>query len=82
MKKINKICQLALTITDEDFAEIQKIIDEQLAYQHPLKMATVNWQRELGEHNAAVVAKLKELIEVINHGKNIMSPKESLKCQK
>ena len=82
MNKINKICRLVLTITDEDFAEMQAIIDEQLSYTSPLKMATMSWQRNLGEHNAAVITKLKELIDVINQGKNIMSPKESLKCQK
>ena len=82
MNKINNICRLVLTITDEDFAEMQAIIDEQLSYTHPLKMATMSWQRKLGEQNTAVITKLKELIDVINQGKNIMSPKESLKCQK
>ena len=82
MNKINKICRLVLTITDEDFAEMQKVIDGQLSYQHPLKMATVGYQRDLGRHNAAVIAKLKELIDVINQGRNITEPKESLKCQK
>lgn len=74
MKKIEKLCKAIHELTDEDFREADEIIRGQLEYCHPFKMATAKWQHDLGEHNAAVIAKLRELKEVIKQGANIKRP--------
>ncbi|WP_303997108.1 hypothetical protein [Desulfovibrio piger] len=74
MNKIADLCLLVHELTDEDFREADEIIHGQLEYCHPLKMATAGWQHQLGEHNRAVVAKLRELKEIIEQGANIKRP--------
>ncbi len=74
MEKINSVCKMILALTDEDFAEMDEIIDEQKNYCNPLRMATSAWQNQLGDHNANVVEKLKELKAEIEKGANIVPP--------
>ena len=73
-RKINEICKKVLSITDEELAEMDKIAKDQLSYNHPMKMATVRWQHELGEHNKAVLKGLRKLRETIRKGADILPP--------
>lgn len=68
MKTILSVCKKVLTITDEEFARADEVAREQLEYTHPLKMATTGKQRALGDHNTRVLAKLRELRDVIREG--------------
>lgn len=63
--EINKVCKAALKLTDADFAEVEKMYEEQAAYCHPFKMATATKQHELGSHNQRVVETLKALRNTI-----------------
>ena len=74
MDKINEICKSVLELQDEDYAEAAQIIEDQKGYFNPLKMATMGWQHELGEHNEKVVAKVKELHEILKAGADIERP--------
>lgn len=75
MKKIEKLCRDIYKLTEEDFREADEIVRGQLEYCHPLKMDTAKWQHDLGKHNAAVIAKLRELKEVIEQGAGIKRPR-------
>ena len=63
---VYKIAQLVRTIDDEDFEELEKIVDTQQQYYNPLKMKTTNRQHELAEHNAKMINTLKTLKELVN----------------
>lgn len=65
VKIVYKISELVRQLTDEDFKEFEEIIKQQEAYYNPLKMATVNKQRELAEHNKKMVNCLKELKKLV-----------------
>ena len=62
---VYKISELVRQLTDEDFKEFEEMIKQQEAYYNPLKMATVNKQRELAEHNKKMVYYLKELKKLV-----------------
>lgn len=62
---VYKISELVRQLTDEDFKEFEETIKQQEAYYNPLKMATVNKQRELAEHNKKMVNCLKELKKLV-----------------
>lgn len=62
---VYKISELVRQLTDEDFKEFEEMIKQQEAYYNPLKMATVNIQRELAEHNKKMVNCLKELKKLV-----------------
>lgn len=74
VSKINGICKKVLSITDEEFAEMEEVAQNQLDYNHPMKMATAGWQRRLGEHNMAVLKGLRDLRETIRKGADIHRP--------
>ena len=74
MEKINTICQAILGITDDDFSEIEEIIEQQLNYINPLRMATTGYKNQLGRHNRDVVNKLRELKEILEAGASIKPP--------
>lgn len=74
MEKINRICKAVLKLTEEDFGEVEKIIEQQCTYNHSLKNGTVIWQRELAEHNTKVLEKLRELKDTIKQGETIKKP--------
>lgn len=69
--KIYKICEDVLKITDTEVNELREIARNQLAYNHPFKMATARRQHALGQHNNKVLDKLLELKEVIEQGAKI-----------
>lgn len=69
---IYNISQLVLSLTDEDFKELQDMVDGQKNYVHPLKFATMKEQHELGKHNQKMINCLKELKQILIEGK----PKE------
>ena len=62
---VYKISELVRQLTDEDFKEFEETIKQQEEYYNPLKMATVNKQRELAEHNKKMVKCLKELKNLV-----------------
>lgn len=63
---VYKISELIRQLTDDDFKEFEDIIKQQEEYYNPLKMGTVNKQRELAEHNKKMVICLKELKEIVS----------------
>lgn len=63
---VYKISELIRQLTDDDFKEFKDIIKQQEEYYNPLKMGTVNKQRELAEHNKKMVICLKELKEIVS----------------
>ena len=63
---VYKISELVRQLTDDDFKEFKDIIKQQEEYYNPLKMGTVNKQRELSEHNKKMVICLKELKEIVS----------------
>lgn len=60
-----KISELIRQLTDDDFKQFEEAIKQQEEYFNPLKMATVNKQRELAEHNKKMVNCLKELKKLV-----------------
>lgn len=65
---IYKISELVRKLTDEDFKELEDTIKQQEEYYNPLRMGTVNRQRELAEHNKKMVKCLKELKKLVSKG--------------
>lgn len=63
---VYKISELIRQLTDDDFKEFEDIIKQQEKYYNPLKMGTVNEQRELAEHNKKILNCLKELKELVS----------------
>lgn len=69
--KIFGICIAVTQITDAEVQELREIAQEQLDYNHPLKMATTAKQNALGRHNMAVLDALLKLKEVIESGAHL-----------
>lgn len=65
---VYKISELVRQLTDDDFKEFEETIKQQEEYYNPLKMGTVNKQRQLAEHNKKMVNCLKELKELVSKG--------------
>lgn len=63
---VYKISELVRKLTEEDFKYLEGIIVCQEIYFNPFKMATVNRQRELAEHNKKMVNCLKDLYELVS----------------
>lgn len=63
---VYKISELIRQLTDDDFKEFEDIIKQQEEYYNPLKMGTVNRQRELAEHNKKMLNCLKEFKELVS----------------
>ena len=61
IKKIFKISKLVLSITDEEFEELETMAQEQCDYFNPLKCATTALQHALGAHNKRMIKCLREL---------------------
>lgn len=74
VKEIEKVCKAVLKLQYEDFIAMDKVIQEQSGYTHPLKMSTTRWQHELGEHNKRVMAALRNLHKVLRDGVTIQKP--------
>ena len=62
---IRNISQKVLTITEEEFVELEEIAREQLEYDHPLKSGTAIRQHMLGEHNMKMIKALRELQQIL-----------------
>lgn len=69
--KIYKICKDAISVTEEEIAELRGIYKEQLAYSHPLKCATAKHQHDLGNYNRKVIQKLIELKTILENGPEV-----------
>lgn len=63
---VYKIAELVRELTDEDFKYFEDTIEGQESYFSPLRMGTVNRQRELAEHNKKMVNCLKQLRELVS----------------
>lgn len=63
--KIIKICKSISKLTEEDFSEMQTIIEGQSSYIHPLKHTTQNKINDLADHNEIVLSKLKDVYQTI-----------------
>lgn len=74
IKEINKVCELVLKLTDNDFAEMWEVVLQQMEYNNPLKTATTHWQYELSQHNKKVLEILQQLREVLHNGSSIQKP--------
>lgn len=72
--RIYKICEDVLQITEDEIAEIREIAEGQKSYFNPLKIATMGWQQELGEHNEKVLEALINLKNVVAECANIKKP--------
>lgn len=79
MGRVNLICCTAAALTEEDFKEIEQIIEDQLAYNMPLQPTTTDWQHKLGEYNKRVLDKVRELKDLIAEGDSIVQPEEKIK---
>ena len=71
MEKICDIAEAIMSITDNDVAETQEMIDGQRRYNNPLRMATTARQHMLAEHNQNVLDRIVALRKLIAEGERI-----------
>lgn len=69
VKEIFKISKLVLSITEEEFEELEEMAQEQCDYVNPLKCATTAKQHALGEHNKKMISCLRALKNTLLSGK-------------
>ena len=67
--RIKKIADLVLSITDEEFQDLETMAQEQCDYVNPLKCATTARQHVLGEHNKKMISYLRDLKNTLLIGK-------------
>ena len=68
IEKVNEVCKLALSLTDEDLKAVDEMSNEQAGYLHPFngeKQAKFN---DLGNHNQKVLDAVKNLREILIDG--------------
>lgn len=75
VKEIFKISELVLSITDEEFEELEAMAQEQCDYMNPLKCATTARQHALGEHNKKMISCLRDLKNTILSGEELRADK-------
>ena len=63
---VYKISELVRQLNDDDFKKFENTIKEQEEYFNPLKMGTVNRQKQLADHNKQMVNCLRELRELVS----------------
>jgi len=68
IKEIHKMCKAILKLQDSDFEEVEKMIEEQERYSHPLKCYSAKKLNEIGNHNSKIINMLKQLKEIITKG--------------
>lgn len=73
VKEIFKISKLVLSITDEEFEELETMAQEQCDYINPLKCATTARQHALGKHNKKMVSCLRDLKNVLLSAKELQN---------
>lgn len=66
---IYKIRVLLDSITDEDFEELNDMVEGQITYNQPLKIATTQKSNMLGQYNKKVVDSLKDLKKIFDEGR-------------
>lgn len=71
MKAILNVCRKVKDISDEDFDAALEMAEQQLNYISPLRPMTQGKANALGQHNRAVVTKLRELRDVIRAGAEV-----------
>ena len=71
VKEINKISKIVLSITKEEFEELEEMCKEQAEYMNPLKCATTARQHALAQHNKNMIDLLKALQEQLLKGKDL-----------
>ena len=68
VEKVHELCCLVLTLTEEDFSEVEKMAREQTDYVNPLKLERQTKFNDMGDHNMNVLAALKNLKQVLVNG--------------
>lgn len=58
---IEQVCSQIIDLTDEDYADIEAECLMQTNYHHPLKPATTQQVRKIGQHNLETLKLLKAL---------------------
>ena len=76
MNKIDVLCSDVLALTDEDFREIEQVIEDQRNWNIPLLPKTTEWQHQLADYNERVLQKIRELKAIIAEGESIVQPEE------
>lgn len=66
MDKINNIMHLIRELTDEDIEETREMINTQLTYTHPLKMAKTTRIQRIAKHNKKMLDQLDHLRYIVN----------------
>lgn len=67
MEKLNSICHLVKGITKKEFDEIDKTIESQILFIHPLKGAKQKKINNIGRHNHSIWLKIRETKAAINN---------------
>lgn len=65
INKINEICEDILHLSEDDFANVENMIQEQETYCHPFKMEKTYRLNKIANHNSVVIKKLRELHECV-----------------
>lgn len=71
VRKIKKISDLVVSITEEEFNELKEMAKEQTEYFNPLKVATQAKYHALGEHNKKMIECLEALKTTILAGEPV-----------
>ena len=79
LNKIDRLCSMALEVSDDDIQRMREIINDQREFIRPLMPATTEWQHQLADFNERVLNKVIELKELITSGESIVEPEEKIK---
>ena len=73
VKEIFKVSKIVLSITDEEFEELEEMAQAQCDYVNPLKCATTAKQHVFGAHNKKMISCLRELKNTLLSGKELQN---------
>jgi hypothetical protein len=65
MSKLNKICDLLLETTEQDFTNAEKLANECVNYSHPFRLERAAKIQNEGKHDLLILEKMKELKTLI-----------------
>lgn len=71
MKTLIAICRALNDLDEAELRMADQSAQRQSDYNHPFKMAAATRQQNLGAHNKAVIAKIRELRTLIKAGEKI-----------
>lgn len=71
IKVIHNISQQIMSITDDELADLQKMVDKQNDYINPLKPATSAKIQNIGEHNQKMLDLIKALRDLLIKDKEL-----------